>query len=91
MKNWNIIYKAELSNETTLLAFKQLKTNRLKYKLINTKYKTPAEIGLIELRPLPDAYQEVQELDGELDSFITNTPTYGTRNGVTIVKSIRYV
>ena len=90
MKNWNIIYKAELSNETTFLVYSERKTNRLKYKLINTKYKTPADLGLIQIKNLPDALGETDSPE-DFDQFIVNTPTYGTRAGITIVKSIQFV
>ena len=89
MKNWNIIYKAELSNDRTFLVFSEGKTNRLKYRLINTKYKTPADLGLIELVNLPDALGETDEDEIDFEPFITSAPTYDTNNGITIIKSIR--
>lgn len=91
MKNWNIIYKAELSNETTFLGFKEIKSNRLKYRLINTKYKTRADLGLIDINHLPDSYDEVNTTNKEeFDRYIETSPSYGTRAGITIVKSKRF-
>jgi hypothetical protein len=91
MKNWNIIYKAELSNETTFLVFKERGTNRLKYRLINTKYKTPVDLGLIDFKHLPDSYDEVGTTNSEeFDAYLKASPVYGTRAGITIVKSIRF-
>ena len=89
MKNWNIIYKAELSNETTFLVFSQIRTNRLKYKLIHSKYKTPADLGLIDLVNLPDCMEEVGEKDRSIFSrSITTAPSYNKPGGIKILNSI---
>jgi len=91
MRNWNIIYKAELSNETTFLVYKENTTNRLKYRLINTRYKTPVDLGLIQFINLPDSYDEIETCEKEeFDVFLKSSPLYGTRTGVTIVNSLRF-
>lgn len=92
MKRCNIIYKAELSNETTFLAFKERGTNRLKYRLINTKYKTPADIGLVDLVDLPDCYAELNTPTdiSVFDLVFELAPSYGKPGGIRILKSYRF-